>query len=235
VSLVITDVVDEDRLYLSLGTPTTLGKQLGRSIAFTPGLQGSLPIKINNQEYIISRESFKKHLDSIGCSDVDPLDIVSKGYNSFIEQRQKTITVAETLMVDSLSPDWRFRQYKALIDAIFKNNLKDVRFFARQGALLDRKFYVVNKTVFGVDREEVLTAQKTKCQTFLYFTLTPLTLAIKLKLPKIVKALYQFKPDTSSDTITTTAYENDSDGISRTQRVKVTKDDATKSMSFSFI
>lgn len=232
---VITDVVDQQRLYLSLGPSDALGKQLGRSISFSPGLHGSLPITINATEHIVSRESFKKHLASIGCSDVNPTDIITSGYNNFIRQRERAITLMSTLMVSELSQEWRLDRYKKLITAIFDNNCNEVLLLARQGAFLEKKFHCINQSRYGFEDENFLPSQKAKRTAFLYFTLTPLTLAVKLGFTKIAGALYKLKPDTRFDTITSTLFENGSDGSSRTQRLQITQDDPTKSIQFSFV
>ncbi len=143
--MTITAVTDHGRLHLGYGDTTQgMGKSIRihrdpLTLLYAYLTANLVKVEINGECYLANRNSFNKHLTSIGLKNISLMtDRVA--YAQLI--KGKKLQLSDESLAEGLSFEKRTELTSNLAYAIIANDVECVKKCIREGADLDRRFYV---------------------------------------------------------------------------------------------
>ena len=218
---IITATNYQGRLHVGYGDEDSVSKCLGNSINsyrnpiskfFTKLFGFSRDIDIDGKNRCVNKESFKKHLRSIGFEG-DSIEQVRKlGYKTFIQNNSDTLIIGHDKLGENFSNKKRMKLFVKMIGELEVNNTQAVKRLIRKGAYVDREFFkpangALNGQSFWNTRSDIESTLYNWYPNTHFYSYTPLTLAAEKENQSLAKFILNVKNNNiSSDKKQTIKY-----------------------------
>ncbi|MBA3722226.1 MAG: hypothetical protein H0W88_07485 [Parachlamydiaceae bacterium] len=226
----------EDRLHVGYGEENSVSKCFGRSInvyqnfitkTLTKLFGISIEVNIDGINRCVNRNSFRKHLYSIGLKNISVDDIKMVGYKTIINRNEDKLIKTEDNLWESFSEKKRLNLFNKMVNCLLDDDTEGAKRMIRKGAFVDREFFTTTYTEFNGVR---FWNSRTGCERNLdwymksysnisgkYFSYTPLTLAAEKGHQSLAKLILNHKKgEHSSDQLQTFNYSPSTSGGSYT-------------------